>query len=109
MQPVHRVVKWQEIKTKGGDMRKITRGVTTAFLNRVPKTMGNTHTDGTALYLHGNKIAEYREDELYITSAGWETNTTKERLNALPGVSITQKNWNWYLNSEPWNGQWVKV
>lgn len=71
--------------------------------------MSNTHTDGTALFLHGNKIAEWRGGELWITNAGWSSNTTKERLNGLPGVRIFQKAGQWFLNEAKWDGSWVKV
>ena len=43
--------------------------------------------------------------ELWITSAGWPTNTTKERLNGFNGVHIYQKDFQWYLNGEAWNGE----
>lgn len=75
--------------------------------------MGNTSTDGNGYYLHGNKIAEWREntgiDSLWITSAGWKSATTKERLNGLNGVSITQKDFEWYLNGKKWDGQWIRI
>lgn len=63
----------------------------------------------TKLELHGNTIALKQDGELYITNAGWPTNTTKERLNGLPGVSIQQKKGVWYLNGEEWSGEWIKV
>jgi hypothetical protein len=44
-----------------------------------------------------------------ITNAGWRSNTTKERLNGLPNVSIQQKKGDWYLNGEVWNGQSTEV
>ncbi len=91
-------------------MRKVTQNIVNAFINRQRATIGNSHTDGQGLYLHGNKIAEFRKDGgLYITAAGWMTNTTKERLNALPGVRIHQKNFEWYLNGQAWGGDWIKV
>lgn len=90
-------------------MRKVTMLTIAAFMNRWTITVGNTHSDGTALYLHGNKIAEHRADGLYITDAGWSSKTTKERLNGLPGVSISQKNWQWFLNGVQWNGEWIKI
>ena len=46
---------------------------------------------------------------LSISNAGWESNTTKERLNGLPGVSIRQKNWSWFLNGEEWDGNWKRI
>lgn len=90
-------------------MRKITALTTLAFERKQKLSMGNTHTDGEALYLHGNKIAEWREDGLYISNAGWMSNTTKERLNGLRGVSISQKNFTWFLNGREWDGEWIKI
>lgn len=90
-------------------MRQITMQAVLSLMNGKNYKSGNTHVANNALYLHGNKIAELRDGELWISSAGWETNTTKERLNGLPGVRITQKNWRWYLNGNHWQGQWIKV
>lgn len=94
-------------------MRKITEVVAQAFQQRYAKKMGNTTTDGNGYYLYGNKIAEWREnagiDSLWVTSAGWKTATTRERLNGLHGVSVTQKDFEWYLNGKKWDGQWVRI
>jgi hypothetical protein len=91
-------------------MKQITRDIVAAFMKHEPRRIGNSRTDGTTLYLHGNAIAEWRMDgSLWITSAGWRTNTTKERLNGIPGVRIHQKDYTWYLNGEPWNGDWVRI
>lgn len=90
-------------------MRKTTETIIRAFENHCVKSLGNSYTDGIALYLHHNKIAEWRNNELWITNAGWSTNTTKERLNGLPGVSIRQKDFTWYLNGKAWLGEWIKV
>lgn len=90
-------------------MKAITKRITTAFLARQSARSGNTSTDGQALYLHGNKIAEWRKDGLWITHAGWHSNTTKERLNALPGVSISQRNYEWFLNGVEWTGAWTAI
>ena len=71
--------------------------------------------------LHGNEIARFdsalagvRECRgLRITDAGWQTATTKSRLNALlecfyEGVGICQKNYEWYLNTTEFDGtDWV--
>ena len=65
-------------------MRKVTRNIVEAFYKGEAKSSGNTCTDGTCLWLHGNKIAEKDEfGNLHITNAGFETNVTKERLNGL--------------------------
>lgn len=65
------------------------------------------------LKLHGNTIAirhtNARTEKLQITNCGWKSNTTKERLNALPGVSIYQKNWEWYLNDKEWDGTLTEI
>jgi len=88
-------------------MRKVTQIICGAFENRRTAKLGNTQTDGEALYLHGNKIAEWREGVLWITNAGWTSNTKKERLNGLRGVSISQKDFTWYLNGKAWDGSWI--
>jgi hypothetical protein len=42
-----------------------------------------------------------------ISNAGWFSKTTKERLNGLYGVSISQKAGEWYLNGIKWGGHWI--
>lgn len=61
------------------------------------------------LYLHGHAIAEMVGDEIYITDAGYPTATTKERLNALPGVRVHTRKGQLYLNGSPWSGDWTRV
>ena len=58
----------------------------------------------STVYLHGNKIASYSHTtrDLEILDGGWQSNTTKSRLNALcsefaPGHGVMQKNWSWFL------------
>ena len=75
-------------------MRKVTSQVVTAFLAGRPKKVGNTYTNGFGLSLHGNRIAEFSDAEpnkIRFTLAGWPTPTTRERLNAIPGVGIFQR------------------
>ena len=65
-------------------MRKVTRTVCESFLSRQPKTLGNTHTDGNCLWLHGNKIAEHQADgSVELSLASWGTPTTRERVNGV--------------------------
>ena len=62
--------------------------------------------------MFNNEIAyRYNDPErtLSITNAGWESNTTKERLNGLDGVSIQQKAGIWYLNGKEWEGELIDV
>lgn len=72
-------------------MRQITRDMLNAFMERRTWQRDNTHVDGDRIYLHGNLIAERRESGLWITLAGWPTRTTRDRLNALPGVQVYQR------------------
>ena len=59
----------------------------------------------STVYLHGNHIATYfhAERQLQLFNGGWESNTTKSRLNALLdefsyGSRVFQKNWVWFLS-----------
>ena len=95
-------------------MRKITEDAIRAFRNDQNFKRGNTEVrildNSSQLLLHGNVIAEYSADgALWISSAGWETTTTKERLNGLPNVSIHQKDFQWFLNGVAWNGEFILV
>ena len=90
-------------------MRKITREIVDAFQNSRSLKIGNSRTNGESLWLFDNKIAEIRRDGLWITNAGWDSATTKERLNGLSGVNIAQRGGNWYLNGWGWDGGWVNV
>lgn len=90
-------------------MRKITREVVGAFVNKRSACIDNTNSDGQSLRLHGNKIAEYRQDGMYITTCGWETKTTLERLNGIPNVDVCIHKGHLFLNGTLWDGDWVKV
>ena len=97
-------------------MRKITKESVEAFLNAKTFNKANMQVEVlpnvTLLKLHGNIIAYLYNDPnktLSITNCGWFSNTTKERLNALPNVRISQKNWDWYLNDKLWDGKLIDV
>jgi hypothetical protein len=97
-------------------MKLITKQSIEAFMDARPFKKQNMEVEVlpnvTILNLHGNRIAfRYNDPErtLSISNCGWFSNTTKERLNAIPGVSINQKNWEWYLNGEKWNGNLIDV
>lgn len=97
-------------------MRKITQESIQAFMSRNPFRKANMevkneqvkqptdiYLNQTRLLLHGNTIAVLDPHGLlFISSAGWRTNTTKERLNGLDGVRINQKDFTWYLNGQEW-------
>jgi hypothetical protein len=90
-------------------MRQVTQKIVSAFLRTEYRRVGNTWTDGRSIWLFGNKIAEFRNDGLWITNAGWPSPTTKERLNGIPDVSIVQRRGTWFLNGREWNGGWVNL
>jgi hypothetical protein len=85
-------------------MRKITKEVCEAFQAGRKLLRGNTGTDGKALFLHGHRIAEYVDGYLYIDSCGWNTRTTRDRLNGLDGVRVTTKRGQMYINGKKWDG-----
>ena len=79
-------------------MRKITREACEAFEAGRDYKNSNTEVNRGGLFLHGHKIAEFESlftndgnDNINITLAGWNTNTTRERLNGLRGVRVSTK------------------
>jgi hypothetical protein len=98
-------------------MKAITKDSINAFMQDTEFKRQNMRVDiisgvATGLYLHDNLIAiKYHVEpkELFISNCGWFSNTTKERLNALPNVHIQQKNFKWFLNGKQWNGKQTKI
>ena len=108
-------------------MRKIEREMIQAIIDNKDFSKANTRVEyeGTYfnVYLHGHKIAVYYPNSmhLHLNNCGYETNTTKSRLNVLidfvfggVGNGIFQKDWTWYmvrngLQSEFPCNQWVAV
>lgn len=65
-------------------MRSVTEQVVNAFLNGRTTSVSNSFTNGKELYLHGNKIAMFNDKgQLEISLCGWNTVTTRERLNGI--------------------------
>ena len=63
-------------------------------------------TNCSSVYLHGHEIALYdhNTNALQLDSCGYETVTTKSRLNAIlfelkTGCNVFQKNWNWFISN----------
>ena len=93
-------------------MRKLEREMNQAIRGQRNWSGSNTTvftTDNgleSTVYLHGNHIATYFHDtrELQLFDGGWQSNTTKSRLNALldevgGGDRVIQKDFTWYLVS----------
>ena len=99
-------------------MRKIETQMNSAIRKRNNFSNGNTsvqtvsyldskgvYNEESKVFLHGNHIATYLHTtkELVLFDGGWQSNTTKSRLNALcyefaTGFSVFQKNFNWFVS-----------
>tara|TARA_R100001230_G_C5469226_1_gene24714 strand:- start:19 stop:360 length:342 start_codon:yes stop_codon:yes gene_type:complete len=98
-------------------MRAITRDAVRAFNNNQPFKRDNTEiriikgdkNTKIQMRLHNNVIAEKTPNGLFVCSCGWRSNTTKERLNGLPGVHVVQRDYDWYLNGKYWTGVRVNI
>ena len=91
-------------------MRKIESQMLTAIRNNDNWQSANTsvhyneENDVSIVRLHGNKIAEVGDDFVQIFDGGWQTTTTKSRLNVIinefcNGVTdgVFQKNFQWFI------------
>ncbi len=92
-------------------MRKVTEQIVSAFLAGQRKSNGSTMTDGERLFLHGNRIAKKTAEGIYVTTCGWNTPTTRDRLNAIPGVRVhnDSRKGGLHLNGKPWDGSLILV
>ena len=95
-------------------MRKIEMEMNAAIRYRRNFSKANTSvrcfktngiTTDVDVFLHGNHIAslDTATNQLTIKDGGWQSVTTKSRLNALldefaPSMGIFQKDWVWYLS-----------
>ena len=90
-------------------MRKIESQMNAAVQANQNWSSGNTtvhfneETGESLIRLHGNLIAIVDEDSMKIFDGGYQSNTTKSRLNALcdafcvAGEGIFQKDFVWYV------------
>ena len=92
-------------------MRKIERAMNFAISNKGNWSSSNTQvsyndsTNCSSVFLHGHRIAtvDHATNAVKVSSCGWQTVTTKSRLNAILsevkyGCSVFQKNWNWFVS-----------
>ena len=89
--------------------RKIEIQMNAAVQSGKDFTKANTsvhHHNGVAVVrLHGNKIAEVGDDFITLFDGGWQSVTTKSRLNALmnefcsPGEYVFQKAFQWFIKA----------
>ena len=91
-------------------MRKIEAKMNKAMRHFLPFSSGNTtvvqHRNEMEVFLHGNHIATLCKIsmDLRLFDGGWQSVTTKSRLNALldefgGGDRVIQKDFTWYLVS----------
>ena len=94
-------------------MRKIEQQMIDAIKSETDWKSGNTKVvnffnDGdkcvvASVFLHGNKIAEVTDTDMTIFDGGYQSVTTKSRLNALcdafciNGEGVFQKDFAWYV------------
>ncbi len=93
-------------------MRKIETQMNNAISEGTDWKTANTRVetvDGVSfVYLHNNLIAEVDDDSMKLYDGGWQSNTTKSRLNAIlsehgvTGEGVFQKNFEWFIRL--WNG-----
>ena len=92
-------------------MRKLERQMNFALSNKGNWSGSNTtvvyndSSNCSSVYLHGHQIAtlDHNTNALKLDSCGYETVTTKSRLNAILeevkyGCKVFQKNWNWFVS-----------
>ena len=91
-------------------MRQIEAKMNQALRNFQNWSSGNTTVTSTReemkVFLHGNHIATLNKATMTINlfDGGWQSNTTKSRLNAILNefrygdCSVFQKNFIWFLN-----------
>ena len=89
---------------------EIEREMNAAILNNQNWKSGNTEvtfdpeTGESKVYLFGNHIATIGDDFVQIFDGGYQSATTKSRLNAIlqdhgiKGECVFQKNFNWFIH-----------
>jgi len=96
-------------------MRKIEAKMLKAIHRGTDFKLDNTeviHSGAEArVYLHGNLIAVIARTTVKVLDGGWESVTTKSRLNAILrgftcGMGIYQKDWMWYLSGPEGDISW---
>lgn len=64
----------------------------------------DSETNESKVFLHGNHIATIGDDFVQIFDGGFQSKTTKSRLNAIlqehgiKGECVFQENWNWFVH-----------
>ena len=74
----------------------------------------NEESNVSLVRLHGNLIAEIDDDSIKVYDGGWQSNTTKSRLNAIINEfcnaftdGVFQKNYLWFIRDNKVNHDFV--
>jgi len=73
-------------------MRVVTKTIKAAFENGVSKTVQNTRTDGKSVFLFGNEIIKRENGKVMFSLCGWDSPTTRERINGIVGARLYTTN-----------------
>ena len=90
-------------------MRQIERDMLSAI--KLGKCWRKANTEvytndnnASLVYLHGNHIATVTDNNVRVFDGGWQTNTTKSRLNVIINEfcdaltdGVFQKNYQWFI------------
>ena len=91
-------------------MRKIEQQMCDAIACGKNWQSGNTRVEigfdssSSYVYLHGNHIATVTDNDVTVYDGGWQTLTTKSRLNAIcsrfciTGEGVSQHKGEWYIH-----------
>ena len=101
-------------------MRKIEQQMNKAITAGVDFKLDNTEVlyfsghDKSQVYLHGNLIAEIGPTYIELFDGGWQTVTTKSRLNAIlkehgNGDCVFQKKGEWFVTFSDYRNNSVTV
>ena len=105
-------------------MRKIETQLIQAIRDKRNWQSSNTRTkyvpasahnegDYVEVYLFGHNIASVADDRIVFSDCGYQTVTTKSRLNAIfnafgrSGEGISQRKFNWYLQRPNQEDLWI--
>lgn len=95
--------------------RKVALKASEAFMARKKGIFNNTvvtvdKNGNASMFLFGNRIAFHTADNrIFVTTAGWDTNTTRSRLNEVVGIRISSRASRLTLNGHEWDGRWAEV
>jgi len=110
MSTIPKIVYCIRVKQTESILRKIEQQMNNAIQNNLNWQSGNTSVhfneedSVSVVRLHGNKIAEVGDTFIRLFDGGWQSNTTKSRLNAIleehgeSGDKVFQKNFDWFVS-----------